>query len=422
MVLKSLDRVVISACISLVIGCGFVAPSSLAASQLPKEADTDKKLDQKELVKLTSEAANWTPIMVKPYVVPQLFKGSEQQWHVIYDLLLTNFNSHPSTLKEIQIMGRKSASEEWKLVKTLSGTELSTNLTRIAGAKDTPLTLEPAKVGVVWVNISWDKESDAPNELTHRIVFDSKTQLGDDHKYDYVCAELKIDKRPPVVISPPLKGSKWLVAGGYVGKLGHRTALFPLDNDLHSAQPYAIDWERLDDKNLSSSDITKNESNRSYGEPVYAVADGTVLGVNNRFNDQPPQKPEGGDRILWPAGNSLVLDIGNGYYVMYAHMRRDSIKFKPGDKVKRGEQIGNVGSTGNSYGAHLHMHVTSNPGLLSADGVPYLLDKFEVIGEMKDLDKYDANEAAGKPHEVIESKFNGSHQNELPREGVLLKL
>lgn len=402
------------------LSMGALGTSAFGASQLP--AGSSKGLDQKELVKLTSEAANWTPIMVKPYVAPQLFKGSEQQWHVIYDLLLTNFNSHPSTIKEIQILGRNSAAEDWKPVKTLSGPELIKNFTRLAGDKDAPLTLDAAKVGVVWVNISWDKESDAPAELTHRLVFDSKNQFGTPHLYDYTCAEIKIDKKPVVVISPPLKGGKWLVAGGYIGKLGHRTALFPLDNDLHSAQPYAIDWQRLDEKNYSSTDITKNESNRSYNEPVYAVADGTVLGVNNRFIDQPPQKPVGDERLLWPAGNSLVLDIGNGYYVMYAHMRKDSIKFKPGDKVKRGEQIGNVGSTGNSYGAHLHMHVTSNPGLLGADGVPYLFDKFDVIGELKNLDKYDEVEGAGRPHEVIDSKFNGVHHNELPREGVLLSL
>lgn len=412
-VLHSIDRFALSACVVLALSAGAFA------------ADTSKNINilaPKNEVQLSSDAATWTPIMVKPYVVPQLFKGSEEQWHVIYDLLLTNFNSHPSTVKEIHILGRNSAAEAWRTVKTLSGSELVKNFTRIAGAKETPFTLDAAKVGVVWVNVSWDKESDVPSELAHRVVFDSKNQFGTAQEYDYTCAELKIDKKPPVVISPPLKGSKWLVAGGYIGKLGHRTALFPIDNDLHSAQPYAIDWQRLDEKNLSSSDISKNESNRSYDEPVYAVADGIVLGVNDRFNDQPPQKPVGEERLSWPAGNSLVLDIGNGHYVMYAHMRRGSILFKPGDKVKRGEQIGKVGSTGNSYGAHLHMHVTSNPGLLNGDGVPYLFDKFEVIGEMKDLDSYDANEAAGRPHEVIDSKFNGEHKNELPREGVLLKL
>lgn len=420
--LKSFESVVISACVALLVSGGILAQGALAASQLPRGASDSEKLDLKELVRLTSEEANWTPIMIKPYVVPQLFKGSEQQWHVIYDLLLTNFNSHPSTLKEIQILGRSSANEAWKQIKTLSGQELITNFTRIAGDKETPLVLDAAKVGVVWVNLSFDKQSDAPAELAHRIVYDSKNQLGTPHAYDYICARLKIDKRPPIVISPPLKGEKWFVSGGYIGKLGHRTALFPLDNDLHSAQPYAIDWERIDDKNYSSTDITKNESNRSYGETVYAVADGTVLGVNNRFDDQVPQKPEGEDRILWPAGNSLVLDIGNGYYVMYAHMKRDCIKFKPGDKVKRGEEIGKVGSTGNSSAPHLHMHVTSNPGLLGADGVPYVLDKFEIVGEVKNLDSWDEVEAAGKPHEIMDSKFNGVHHDELPREGVLLKL
>ena len=415
---KSINRFALVSMLVSLYG-GFFAAGSFAAEPAPK---ANNSIDQKELVKLTSEGANWTPIIVKPYMVPQLFKGSEQQWHVIYDLLLTNFNSHPATLKEIQIVGRNSASEAWKPIKTLSGADLIKNLTRLGGAKDAQTTLDAGRIGVVWVNVSFDKESDAPAELAHRLLYDSQNQFGKAQQYDDTCAELKIDKRPPVVISPPLKGSKWLVAGGYIGTLGHRTALFPIDNDLHSAQPYAIDWERLDDKNLSSTDITKNESNRSYGEPVYAVADGTVLGVNNRFLDQPPQKPEGDDRLAWPAGNSLVLDIGNGHYVMYAHMRKDSIKFKPGDKVKRGEQIGNVGSTGNSYGAHLHMHVTSNPGLLGADGVPYLLDSFEVIGEMKNLEKYDEVEGKGQPHELIDSKFNGMHHNELPREGVILKL
>jgi len=82
------------------------------------------------------------------------------------------------------------------------------------------------------------------------------------------------------------------------------------------------------------------------GTPIYATGDGTVSEAG--FS-------EGG------YGNHVVINHGYGYETLYGHMVR--IKARAGQKVKRGEVIGWVGSTGKSTGPHCHyeVHVQGNP-------------------------------------------------------------
>jgi murein DD-endopeptidase MepM/ murein hydrolase activator NlpD len=54
-------------------------------------------------------------------------------------------------------------------------------------------------------------------------------------------------------------------------------------------------------------------------------------------------------------GNYIVVDHGNGIQTLYAHLSR--VFVRPGDVVTRGAVIGNMGSTGNSTGPHLHFEV-----------------------------------------------------------------
>jgi murein DD-endopeptidase MepM/ murein hydrolase activator NlpD len=72
------------------------------------------------------------------------------------------------------------------------------------------------------------------------------------------------------------------------------------------------------------------------GDPVRAPNDGVVVLIDSQFY----------------SGNSVVLDHGQGIYTMFFHLSK--ILVSAGQKVKKGEVIALVGSTGRSTGAHLH--------------------------------------------------------------------
>ena len=66
----------------------------------------------------------------------------------------------------------------------------------------------------------------------------------------------------------------------------------------------------------------------------------------------------------WSYGNYVEIDHGNGYRTLYAHM--SSISVTQGQAVSQGQEIGKVGSTGNSTGNHCHFEVYSGGTLISA--------------------------------------------------------
>jgi murein DD-endopeptidase MepM/ murein hydrolase activator NlpD len=79
------------------------------------------------------------------------------------------------------------------------------------------------------------------------------------------------------------------------------------------------------------------------GTPIYATGDGIV---------------EVADAAAQGYGNHVVINHGYGYQTLYGHMSK--MATKPGAKIKRGDLIGYVGSTGLSTGPHVHYEVIKN--------------------------------------------------------------
>ena len=64
-------------------------------------------------------------------------------------------------------------------------------------------------------------------------------------------------------------------------------------------------------------------------------------------------------------GNYVVVDHGNGYKTLYAHMVNNSVVVKAGQRVNQGQKLGVMGSTGRSTGTHLHFEVIGPGGKLN---------------------------------------------------------
>ncbi len=80
------------------------------------------------------------------------------------------------------------------------------------------------------------------------------------------------------------------------------------------------------------------------GTPIYASGDGIV------------------EKAQWVSGYGRYVELKhvNGYETAYGHMSRIADGMKPGTRVRQGQVIGYVGSTGNSTGPHLHFEIKVN--------------------------------------------------------------
>jgi hypothetical protein len=159
--------------------------------------------------------------------------------------------------------------------------------------------------------------------------------------------------RGVVAIDLPLEGEWAMVAGGRSRLLSH-----------HYRTPFvrnAVDFARLVNGQAFVGDPEQEASWHSFGQPVLAPADGTVLSVRDDLVDEPVGAIGQGE------GNAIVLDIAGGRYVVLEHLQRGSALVRPGQSVTRGQQIAAVGDSGDSFAPHLHMQIQDRPSLASDD-------------------------------------------------------
>lgn len=95
---------------------------------------------------------------------------------------------------------------------------------------------------------------------------------------------------------------------------------------------------------------------------VIAVADGTVLRGRDTIPDRLLRDYPSADAAKSflagrDCGNGLVVDHGGGWTTQYCHLRQGSIAVRPGQKVARGQPLGDIGYSGRADFAHVHLTV-----------------------------------------------------------------
>jgi murein DD-endopeptidase MepM/ murein hydrolase activator NlpD len=107
-----------------------------------------------------------------------------------------------------------------------------------------------------------------------------------------------------------------------------------------------------------------------------------------RAEDGHPDNPAGHGADFHPAepiridnvgGNLIVLDLGDGQYAHYFHLKTGSVRLRVGDHVRKGEVIGAIGASGDAREPHVHLEIIDARGTLAGEGLPYVIDHYSVM-------------------------------------------
>jgi murein DD-endopeptidase MepM/ murein hydrolase activator NlpD len=130
--------------------------------------------------------------------------------------------------------------------------------------------------------------------------------------------------------------------------------------------------------------------------------------------DSPPGALPANIGIEQADGNHVILDLGNGHYALYAHLAPNSVKVVQGQRVRQGDVLGLVGSSGNSSEPHLHFQVSDGPNPLASNGVPYLVGQFVSSQRGVSTEAFDQAIVDGQPLALQPLDGSSQHVSALP--------
>jgi hypothetical protein len=336
------------------------------------------------------------PLVASTEAVP----GTDGKQHLVYELVITNTGTAMATLETIEVVG---ADDLAKVLAKFEGAALLSRLRTMGrGPEITTPQIEFSGTRLFLVDFTLDMGSRVPATLLHRLHLLASGPPGSppDQPVEQTYTIAPIAAGTDVtVLGPPLAGKGWTVLNGCCEAGGvHRGTGLPVNGQIHYAQRFAIDWIQLGaDLRIFHGDEKDVKSYACYGAKVLAVADGTVVETLSTLDDQVAgQLPDPKTITLENVdGNHIVLDLGHNKYAFYAHLQKDSVLVKKGDHVKRGQVLGLLGNTGNSSGPHLHFHLMDGISVLGSSGLPYVIDGFEVAGELSS-EQFKISDVQGK--------------------------
>jgi hypothetical protein len=385
-------RAVVAAMVVLAAsGCGGSSDSPPKSSQAPKPV-----LDV------------MTPLLGYVPFAPVPFAGSDGKTHMVYELAVTNFTNARLTIGDVKIEDGNSG----KVVGELDATQLRDRL-QPAGSREGADHLEAGQMGTIFIHLI-SADGVVPQSLVHAVAVTSGAMPPGKDQLTERIARIPVAERALPILSPPLRGERYIAADGCCDAVRHTRAVLPVNGFTFLAQRYAIDYEQADAQNrIFTGDPRNPKSYTIFGEEVHAVADGAVVGTRNDLAEQTPGTYPANIPIDQADGNFVVLDVGGGFFVNYAHMQPGSVRPKLGAKVKAGDVIGLVGNSGNSVAPHLHLHVMDGPSPLASQGLPYLVDRFTITAQVASTKDFDASEGEGVPLVLVPGVKTTQHNDQL---------
>jgi hypothetical protein len=352
---------------------GIAKPNSRMASNSQAQ---DPRSENKQPA---AKPATWPPQLEMRVTFEPTAFPSGRHMYVMYELQLTNFGMTPLSLSRIEVLDAGTAASQpiaafeaaelESMLKPLGGTTLSDPKGR--------LHIGDGQSAIAFMSIAFDRGSHIPDSLLHRVIMTDSVATG---------AVITTHNTALHVLGPSVEGADWLAADGPSNDPDnhHRRGVVILDGRAVDSRRYAIDWKQIKANASFSGDSRDVRSYYSYGKPVLAVANGRVVTARDGLPDNIPGHGESFHPAVpitleTVAGNTITLDLSGGQFAHYLHLRPGSIRVKPGDRVKRGQMLARVGSSGDAREPHLHFEVTTSSKLLAGDGVPYVIDRYYYV-------------------------------------------
>jgi Peptidase family M23 len=162
---------------------------------------------------------------------------------------------------------------------------------------------------------------------------------------------------------------RWDVTHPILQKIGMR----------NNPDRYAYDFSIVDEQGrMYRGDGEAPEEWLGWGVPVLAPGAGRVVESANDARDHGPDRVNFETALKTPrltCGNYVVIDHGNGEFSVICHMKQGSVRVKPGDPVRQGEQLGQMGFSGDAITVHVHYQLQDR-GEFDGEGLPSYFSRF----------------------------------------------
>ena len=327
--------------------------------------------------------------------VAPMARAMQGDQELVYELHLDNHARRDLRPVRVEVLD----AADGRVLAAYEGAALEQRLDRsgVQWKAETFDAIPSGRRGVVFIELP--VKGALPDALRHRVGFadaDAEAGAGID-TIEGGSIPVIAGKTP--VLAPPLDGGPWVAVHDPRWARGHRRVGYAFNGALRTPGRHAADWVKLDAsgrKAPAGNDLAARTY--SHGQPVYAVADGVV----SRVDDRSPERTRLSDAITGTEGNHVVLQLDNGYYAHYGHLRPGSATVTPGTRVRAGDRIAQVGFSGSASNPQLHFALTDGPDELASEGIAYTFARYRLLGTFDDVSRIGQGmwTPAGAPQEV----------------------
>lgn len=288
----------------------------------------------------------------------QRLRAMQEQGDISYWAVIFRANSFSEMLNRISMVEEIAKSDQRMMeeIRTLASDVLSAKET-LAAEK---VAVEEKKTELAAAEEELEAKRAESEKLLDELIANAELLDADMEKYDAMKNELaeeiaqkekeyndkvEAERRAQEEANKNNNGGGSTGGSTGGGSTGDGSFLYPLPRSCGSwcTSPYGYRYHPISGTYTFHSGVDLAASG---GTPIYASKSGTVTTAAYA-------------QYSW--GNYVVINHGDGYSTLYAHMRYYAVSV--GEHVNQGDVIGYVGTTGNSNGNHLHFNVYYNGSL-----------------------------------------------------------